>query len=268
MIKLGDLLKEGVGGNDFINFLLTKIQPVINDIITIQKQKAEKDGEKFSKYDEEFAELTLKYDLLKALGNYTKSSDKLIKGSVSTSKKGSLTIEAVIERDGVEYPIYTEVIYAGGYNIQKLHFRYLTKTKLLRINSNPEADKVKAQLLKLSKGERIKQEIERFSKRIEDNQNLIDKNSKLNDKQILKIVYAGDNAMENPLKWPSWEELVKRGAAVNFNNDENYFNKRKAEAAEEEIHWWKQKNIEWPMRYIKDAKKSIQQLEKRLNSLI
>ena len=105
MIKLGDLLKEGVGGNDFINFLLVKIQPVINHIIVLQKQKAQKDGEKFSKYDEEFAELTLKYDLLKALGNYAKSSDKLIKGSVTTSNKGSLTIDAVIERDGVEYPL-------------------------------------------------------------------------------------------------------------------------------------------------------------------
>lgn len=268
MIKLSDLLKEGVGGNDFINFLLVKIQPAINDIITLQKQKALKDGEKFSKYDEALAELTLKYDLLKALGNYTKSSDKLIKGSVSKSNKGSLTIDAVIERDGVEYPLYTEVIYAGGYNIQKLHFRYLTKTKLLRSHSNPEADKVKAELVKLSKGERIQREIEVNNKRIEHYQTLIDTNSKLTDKEISAKVRSTDTEQGTYYEWPSWKEIVKRGAAANFNNDENYYNKQKAEAAEFEIHYWKKKNIEWPTMYIKDAKKKKERLEKKLNALV
>lgn len=267
MIRLGDLLKEGIGGNDFINFLLVKIQPVINDIIILQKQKAQKDGETFSKYDEQFAELTLKYDLLKALGNYAKSSDKLIKGSVTTSNKGSLTIDAVIERDGIEYPLYTEVIYAGGYNIQKLHFRYLTKTKLLRSHSNPEADKVKAELVKLSKGERLQREIEVNNKRIEHYQTLIDTNSKLTDKQILVKLHT-DEAGYKRLQSSSWKEIVKRGAAANFNNDENYFNKRKAEEIESDIYYWKKKNIEWPMTYIKDAKKAKERLEKKLNALV
>jgi hypothetical protein len=268
MIRLSHILNEIKTGNDFIDFLLQKIQPVINNIILLQKQKAQKDGEKFSKYDEEFAELTLKYDLLKALGNYTKPSDTLIKGSVSTSNKGSLTIDAVIERDGVEYPLYTEVIYAGGYNIQKLHFRYLTKTKLLRSHSNPEADKVKAELAKLSKGERLQKEIETHNKRIEQYQNIIDTNSKFTDKQILAKVNAGDNVSGKPYQWPSWKEIVKRGAASNYNNDENYFNKRKSEAEEESIYFFKKKNIEWPTMYIKDAKKAKERLEKQLNALV
>ena len=65
MIKLKDLLNEGKTGNDFIDFLLTKIQPTINDIITLRKQKAEKEGERFSAFEEHLTELTLKYDLLK-----------------------------------------------------------------------------------------------------------------------------------------------------------------------------------------------------------
>ena len=96
----------------------------------------------------------------------------------------------------------------------------------------------------------------------------IDTNSKLTDKQISAKVHANDTERGTQYKWPSWKEIVKRGAAANFNNDENYFNKRKAEAAEYEIHYWKKKNIEWPMMYIKDAKKAKERLEKKLNALV
>ena len=262
MIRLKSLLKEEKSGNPFIDFLLTKIQPVINDIVAQQKEKAEKDGERFSKFEEHIAELTLKYDLLKALGNYTKPSDKLIKGSVSKSHKGSLTIDAIIERDDVEYPLYTEVIYAGGYNIQRLHFRYLTKTKLPKSSSNPEADKVKVQLAKLSKGEKISNEIKHWEARIAKNKIDIEKNSKFTDKQILDKVNA-----DGKFVWPSWEEIVKRDAAKNYNNDEATYNKQKKESEEHSVEYWKRQNIKWKEEDIKTGEKTIAKLKAKLDAL-
>jgi hypothetical protein len=264
MIRLTHILNEIKTGNDFIDFLLQKIQPVIDDIVALQKQKALKDGERFGKYEEEITELTLKYDLLKALGNFTVSSDKMIKGSVSNSNKGALTIDALIERDGEQFPLHTDVIYAGGYNIQKLHFRYLTKTKLPRRNSNPEADKVKAELARLSKGEKLRTDINRYSKEIEDKQKLVDASSKLNDKQIFDKIYADGQSW----RWPEWKEIVKRGAAVNYNNDENYYNTRKAADIEYNMVFWKEKHIKWPMERIKYYNKEIEKLQKKLNALV
>jgi hypothetical protein len=257
MIKLKDLLNEGKTGNDFIDFLLLKIQPTINDIITLRKQKAEKEGERFSAFEEHLTELTLKYDLLKALGIYTKSGDKMIDGKVSNSGKGALTIHAIIDRDGERFHLNTDVIYAGGYNIQKLHFRYLTKTNLPRASSNPEADKLKAELTKLSKGDALKKEIEQFDGRIKTNTEKAEQNSKVSDKEILKgaLIYT-------------WDDVVKNGAAKNYNNSKEQFEKENKQYLNNFISNWKSMNIKSPLDYAKTLKVAKVKLEKKLDALV
>jgi hypothetical protein len=274
MIKLKDLLNEGKTGNDFIDFLLTKIQPTINDIITLRKQKAEKEGERFSAFEEHLTELTLKYDLLKALGIYTKSGDKMIDGKVSNSGKGALTIHAIIDRDGERFHLNTDVIYAGGYNIQKLHFRYLTKTNLSRAASNPEADKLKAELSKLSKGDKLRKEIEDYEKWIKINTEKAEQNSKFSDKEIYKLLLKDDPSVSKksaapvPLKIYTWDDIVKNGEAHNYNNSKAEFEKKNKQYIDSKITFWKKLNIEFRFDSIKNQKIEKERLEKKLDALV
>jgi hypothetical protein len=254
--------------NDFIDFLLQKIQPIINDVITQQRQKAEKEGVRFTGFEERLTELTLKYDLLKALGNYTKSSDRMIKGEVHNSNKGALTIDAIIERDGIEYPLHTNVIYAGGYNIQKLHFRYLTKTNLVKTNSNPEADKVKAELAKLSKVERLQKEIENYEKWIKDSIEKAEKNSKISDNEIYQLLLKGNPlTQEKPLQIYTWEDAIKNGSANMYDSKEE-FEKSNKEKIDSKISLWKTQNIAGYLGNAKTLKTDKAKVEKKLDALI
>lgn len=267
MIKLRDLLNEGETKNPLIKRLLVELKPLIADIIEDTKQRYKKDDKVFSDYDAYYTEITLKYDMVKALEKYTLSTDKMSEVKVKNSSKGSFQINCIIERDGNKYPFNTEVIYAGGYNIQKLHFRYLIKTTLPQTGQSTETQKLKAELVKLSKGEKLQKEIEHNKKVIELNQNLIDKNSKFNDKQILKMVNDGDNVSGKPFIWPSWEEIVKRGVAQNYNNDEKYYNQQKKQSEEDSIVFWKKKNISWKQDAIKTAQQNIVKAQKKLDFL-
>jgi hypothetical protein len=267
MIKLKDLLNESITKNPLINRLLEELKPLIADIIEDTKQRYKKDDKVFSEYDAHYTEIVLKYDLVKALEKYTLPTDKMSDVVVRNSSKGAFQIRCMVERDGNNYPFNTEVIYAGGYNIQKLHFRYLTKTTLPQTGQSTETQKLKAELVKMSKGEKLQKDIERLKKRIELNQKEIDANSKFNDKQILDKVNAGDNVVGKPFVWPSWEEIVKRGADKNYNNDEKYYNQRKKESEEGSIEFWKKKNITWKQQDIASSKKEIEKAQKKLDNL-
>ena len=268
MIKLKDLLKESTSKNPLINRLLVELKPLIADIIEDTKQRYKKDDKEFTEYDAHYTEVVLKYDMVRSLEKYTLPTDKMSDVTVKNSSKGAFQIRCIIERDGNKYPFNTEVIYAGGYNIQKLHFRYLTKTTLPYTGQDAETQKLKAELAKMSKGEKLQKEIDNNKKVIQYNQDLIDKNSKFTDKEILAKYEAGDNVVGKPYVWPSWEEIVKRGAAKNYNNDEKYFNQQKKEAQEGNIEFWKKKNIEWRKDAIKTAQQNIIKAQKKLEALI
>jgi hypothetical protein len=246
---------------------LVELKPLIADIIEDTKQRYKKDDKEFSDYDAHYTEIVLKYDMVRALEKYTLPTDKMSDVVVRNSSKGAFQIRCMVERDGNNYPFNTEVIYAGGYNIQKLHFRYLTKTSLPQTGQSAETQKLKAELVKMSKGEKLQKDIERLKKRIELNQKEIDANSKFNDKQILDKVNAGDNVVGKPFVWPSWEEIVKRGADKNYNNDEKYYNQRKKESEEGSIEFWKKKNITWKQQDIASSKKEIEKTQKKLDNL-
>lgn len=261
MITLKSLLTEGVTKNEFIDFLMDKVQPLINKIIDSQKKKAKEDGEEFTKYDEEMAELTLKFDLLKALGQYTLSTDKLKSANASNSNKGSITITAVIVRDGQEYGFTTDVIYAGGYNIQKLHFRYLTKTKLPKQKVNPEADKVKTEIKKLTAGQKLKNEIDNYKKRISELEKSTEEWKKMSDDEVL----SKDESW-NAFKDITWQKIVDRGAADNFNNDEKVFIAKQKQIKADALNK-KTRAISFNDNEIKYLKDAIKKSETKLNKL-
>ncbi len=273
MIKLKDLLKEGQSKNPLINRLLTELKPLIADIIENTKQQYKKEDRVFSEYDAYYTEIVLKYDMVKALEKYTQPTDKMSQVEVKNSNKGSLQIKCVVERDGTKYPFNTEVIYAGGYNIQKLHFRYLTKTTLPFTGQSVETQKLKAELAKMSKGEKLQKDIEILKQRIENNQKLIDTNSKMSDKEIIKIVSADGYgtsstggwfaAQLKPLKWDEMSDEQKE--RFGSKSEMEKYNKEETEHA---ITWWKKRNIEWKEQDIKSAKIELQKTQKKLDALV
>ena len=267
MIRLTNLLNEGQSKNPLINRLLVELKPLIADIIEDTKQRYKKEDRVFSDFDAHYIEITLKFDMVKALEKYTQPTDKMSQVEVKNSNKGALQIKCIIDRDGVKYPFNTEVIYAGGYNIQKLHFRYLTKTTLPYTGETAETQKLKAELAKLSKGEKLQKEIENNEKVIKYQQNVIDTNSKFTDKEILVKVNTGDNITGKPYVWPKWKDLSDTGKK-NYNNDEKYFNQKKDEDEKRSIEFWKTKNLKWPYNTIQTAKQNIVKAQKKLDNLV
>jgi hypothetical protein len=272
MIRLKDLLNEGETKNPLIKRLLMELKPLIADIIENKKQSYKKEDKEFTKYDEHYTEIVLKFDMVKALEKYTQPTDKMSEVKVRNSSKGSFQISCIIERDGTKYQFNTEVIYAGGYNIQKLHFRYLIKTALPYTGQSTETQKLKGELAKLSKGERLKGDIEMYQKNVDYYQKLVDENSKISDKEIIKIVSADGYGTTptggwfasqlEPLVWYelSDEQKERFGSEAEMEKD----NKKQTEGA---IAWWKKRNIQWHMESIKNAKLEKAKVEKKLDAL-
>ena len=136
----------------FVDVLLEKLEPTIKELVDRQKPKFEELFKKpMDKTDEEMARLNLIYKLLFAIESYTLPTDKLVKINNIGSDKGYLTINVVIDRDGQEYNLSTEVIGAGGYNIQDYHYRYLTNTKLPKKGGLEESKKIDKKIKSLTK---------------------------------------------------------------------------------------------------------------------
>jgi hypothetical protein len=216
-----------------------------------------------TKYDEELSRLIIVSDLVKSIGNHTEPDDDLKEVKTSVSPKGNLEIDAIIVRDGVEYPLSTEVIYAGGYNIQRLHYRYITKTRLPKSSSNELADEYKKKIKAMTAAEKIRNEIQGFETRINRNDERVEASKKLSDEEILDDVKEKDRYFS----WPTWDEIVVRGADKNYEYSEDVYNKSKEEEMERKINFWKSQNIEWPEKNSVDLKKVIEKLKKKLAAI-
>lgn len=93
------------------------------------------------------------FNLIKSVSNYLVDSDSI---EVTKTNVNSTGIEVVsnVTRDGQVYSFITEMIHAGGYNIQKLHVRYIIKTELKKIGTG-----TKLAEQRVSKIERLKTEL-------------------------------------------------------------------------------------------------------------
>jgi len=230
MIKLTTLLKEIKGS--IIDNLITQVDPTVKQMVQAAKEEALKKDEKFTKLDEEYYYLALLSDMVRSFEQYTLPTDKLINFEIRGSVKGSLIINATIERDGKEYPLYTEVIYAGGSNIQRLHYRYLTKTSLPKQPLTPEANAIKAKLKGMSKVQKYQDEIAQFEKRIEAAEEKIAIASK-------KIYH---HAINNPQEFEKF-----------YGQDDDWKER------------WMVRYRNWPTRDIKNLKTAIAKLQAKID---
>ncbi len=253
--------------NNIVNVILDSLEPTIIEMLAnTEKWFTETFKQEFTKYDREMTRLNLIFDMVKSVESYTNPTDALISINVSKSAKGNIEISAQIQRDGETYNFVTEAIYAGGHNIQRLHYRYIVKTDLPKTGTTEITKEYSEKIKKLSKLEKLNKEIQDYELRIKRATEDVEANSKLSDTEIIQIIKS--NPKESWYEWPTWEEIVKRDAAKNYNNSEEYYNQQMQDGIAKRIESWKSMNIDSKKRYITDYQKNIKKLRIKLDSLI
>jgi hypothetical protein len=249
--------------NYLINIILDAIEPNIVELVNkTEAYFLEKLDKRFSDYDREMTRLNIIFDMVKSIEKYTLPTDSLVSINTSVSRKGNLEISAKIQRENVVYDLSTEVIIAGGYNIQIAHYRYITSTDLPTTGQSVVAKEYSDKIKKMTKIEKLNNEIESFQKRIEQNNKRVETASKLTDEEIFKIT------QHDGYVWPTWKEIVRRGAAKNYNNNEAEYNMKMKEDRVRSIESYKNLNIKGPSKNTEALKKEIIKLEAKIKQAI
>lgn len=265
MIRLRDLLTES-DNHDPIDQILLELEPMIEEQLAAARAEYEADtGKQMSPWAEQTVRLSLVYDLVRALEVYILPGDEIVRMRYSGSPKGSIVISGIIDRGGVEHDITTEVIYAGGYNIQKLHYRYITKTTLPKSTVTPETDRLKRELAGMKRRERDAREIEALQVRIADSQAKLDAALALSEEEIAAAVMNDPNFGQ--YLNTTWADIVSRGADKNYPGGEAEFDRWLQAARRDAISRWKKANITFRESDIKAAEREIARLEKKLDSI-
>jgi hypothetical protein len=264
-IKLFEQFITESTSDNIVDKILTALADDIQTLIGKHEEAFEKHFERpMTDYDKELTRLNIIWDMVKAIETYTLPTDNLITISSYSSPKGNLTISAQIERDDTVYNFNTEVIYAGGYNIQRLHYRYITKTNIPKTGNTTISSQYQEKIKKLSKLEKLNKEIESYEIRIKRTEEKIEVNSKLTDEEILNVLKSGKDWYE----WPTWSEIVKRGADKNYDNDENVFNQKREEHIQFKIKFWKDMNVDSQRKYLADYQRTVNKLNAKLKQMM
>jgi hypothetical protein len=157
-----------VTNNPSIDKLLKDLQPKIEELIEKQKELVIKESIKIfgeprpmSELDIQFYEAGLIFKMVQAFNKYLKNTDELY--DVSIDKRGDLfEVNGKVKRDGRTYKFDTELIGAGGYNIQEYHYRYIIKTDLPDSKENSAVENIKAKMGTLKKIKTIDEDIQRY----------------------------------------------------------------------------------------------------------
>jgi hypothetical protein len=257
--------------SQFSQSVLTALESSIMEMVeNIKKWIIEEHNKKgidykISEFEAEMIRLNLIFDMLKSFEKYTEPTDKLITIKANSGRKG-IEINATIEREGAQYPYYTEAIGAGGFNIQSFHYRYLTKTTLPSAKTkgtlaNEYAERIK----KMNKAEKLNFDIKNIERDIEKIDAKMTELGGITDEQIAKIL---KDANDYAFNMPSWEQIIKNGAAKNYNNSEQEYLAKEAEYQASKIDFWRTQNIKWPADRKKSLEKELVKLRAKLSALV
>lgn len=249
---------------NFIDDMLKKLEPFINEIIDLQNKRQLKElGYEMDERDKEYSKLYLTFDLIKSIESYSKPTDELIELESSYSRKGNLEIRGKVKRDDKEYNYSTEVIIAGGYNIQKIHYRYLTHTNLPKTNNQEKTKDLQQKIKKLTKIQKLNADILFYEEKIKKLEKELEENKVKTPDQIM-------DELRNSawyLKWLPWDELVRRGVSDNFAVSEEEYAKKIADYESEQLERWYFQNIKRKGNDIKEYQQSIQKVKDRIEKL-
>lgn len=250
------LKKQESTGYPVIDKIIELTEPLLDSLIIRLKQDAINELKDFSSYDEEVVKLTYRYDLIKALSAYITKMDHFKFVNIQTSIDASFQISSIILRNNEEYKFNTNVIDAGGYNIQRYHYRYLIDTKLPKISNSEILQPISLEIKRLSKQEKIKNEIEYYEKLIVNCTNKIDATKKLSDDDIINQDETASRFLNT-----TWQDIIDRGVDGNFDYDENKFNDSQSRYRDRVIISYKQLNMFSPEIHIRDYQKQIKKLQ-------
>lgn len=249
-------------GYPVIDKLMEVAKPLVDKVISEAKKKAEEKLDRFTEYDEEMIDLSLKFDLINALSKYIDKKDSLVSATLLNSVKGSFELNGIISRDGKEYGFNTDVIYAGGYNIQRLHYRYLVKTNLPKVSSSTAATSISEKIKKLNKEERVREDINRYEGLVIKTRSRVEEAEGMSDEDILdKHEYYREFSRN------TWQDMIDRGADKNFDNDESKYNTYLKNFRDDVIKQFKHSRITVDKNRIKEFEKEVKKLEGKLKSI-
>lgn len=161
-----------VTNNPSIDKLLKDLQPKIQELIEKQKELVIKETTKtfgeprpMTELDVDFYEAGLIFKMVQAFNKYLKNTDELYDVSIN-KRRGLFEVNAKVKRGGRSYNFDTELIDAGGYNIQEYHYRYIIKTDLPSSNENSAVENIKSKIGVLKKIRTIDEDILRYTNRI------------------------------------------------------------------------------------------------------
>jgi hypothetical protein len=251
--------------SNIVNVILDALEPTIVEMVAATETWFVKTfNQEFTKFDREMARLNLIFDMVKAVETYTQPTDSLLSLNVSKSAKGNIEINAQIHRNGNTYAFSTEAIYAGGHNIQRLHYRYITKTNIPKTGVSQLTKEYSDKIKKMSKAEKLNNDIKNYEARILKAQQEIEANLKLSDAEIVQVLKDKKDWYE----WPTWAEIIDRDAAKNYNNDEAYYNQQMKDSIAKKLESWKNINITWKEKSIVDWSKEIKKLQSKLEAIM
>lgn len=143
-----------------IEQILQVAQEHIDKCVENLRKFLEKKNMPFSAKDEEIHRLELTIPLIRSIHKYLLPED--IFTSVTVDKYETyVTISGIVSRDSKEYPFQTRIIYAGGWNIQKEHTRYITHSKLPKNTDKSAVAALENKLKKLTKKQKLQENIDR-----------------------------------------------------------------------------------------------------------
>lgn len=143
---------------------------------------------------------SLVFDMIKSLSKNLIVGDESIGEIYLTRKAGSIELSTIIKRDGVQYPFSTEMILAGGYNIQCLHYRYITRTNLPK-NTDTSWFKNFAKQIKLE------QEVKNYANIVASLESKLDLMNSQSDEQVVGEYYVKSNISKTFPTYLSQEEI-------------------------------------------------------------
>lgn len=252
----------------FIDANNTFFEDVIDAIEKSEKERLENDYFKFNEKQRRFEKYCLVYDIIKTLGKFVKTDDIFIASYLSRNA-GRTEFNSAFTRNGINFQVKTQVIDAGGYNIQRYHLRYLSHCTL-KEKRNPKTDlfEIKEKIKKFTKEQKLQKEIEAYEQRIVETSKNLSRAESMNDEQIHEELLLTDKhyLQMQDWKWSGGERFNNDFEGRPFHNEET-FNLWMKQNFADSIQRWKNWNIDSNKRYLKSYNKELTKLKTKLEKL-
>lgn len=115
--------------------VLEVTKPVVSEILSRMRDQYQEIGQEFKNDERQLQKIGVTYELLAAITSYLDENDKIVNYDIST-EGNRITADFLIDRNGQEHHFSTQVIQAGGWNVQQLHTRYIIDSDFKKKDTN------------------------------------------------------------------------------------------------------------------------------------